>query len=53
MLNSDIRVFNYVYNNCRQMGNIFGFGAFEGFIMYGSLLSLGLVRFFETKKVKK
>lgn len=53
MFNLDVRVFNYVYNNCRQMGSVFGFGAFEGFIMYSSLVSLGIIRFLDAKKVKK
>jgi uncharacterized membrane protein YjgN (DUF898 family) len=54
MFDLDIRVFNYVYSNCRQIGTIFGYGAFEGFIMYSSLISIGLLKLLEAaKKLKK
>lgn len=54
MFSLDMRVFNYIYSNCRQIGNVFGYGAFEGFIMYSSLISIGLLKILETaKKLKK
>ncbi|OOM78706.1 hypothetical protein [Clostridium sp. BL-8] len=54
MFGLDMKVFNYIYSNCRQIGSIFGYGAFEGFIMYGGLISMGVLKFFEnTKKLKK
>lgn len=53
MFNLDIRAFNYIYSSCHQIGNIFGYGTFEGFIMYGSLISLGILKFLETPKKEK
>ena len=52
MLNLDVVTFGYIYNNCRQIGGIFGFGAFEGFIIYSSLFSLGIVRFLDFKNIR-
>ncbi len=54
MFSLDMKVFNYIYSNCRQIGNIFGYGAFEGFIMYSGLISIGLLKLLETaRKLKK
>lgn len=39
MFKLDILVFNWLYNNCLTLGEIFGFGALEGFLMYLLLLS--------------
>ncbi|WP_252219383.1 MULTISPECIES: hypothetical protein [unclassified Clostridium] len=39
MFDLDIRLFNYIYINCKSLGQAFGFGAFEGFILYtGTIL---------------
>lgn len=39
MFDLDIRLFNYIYTNCKSLGQAFGFGAFEGFILYtGTIL---------------
>ncbi len=38
MFDLDIRLFNYIYSNCKVLGNAFGFGAFEGFVLYSSTI---------------
>jgi hypothetical protein len=53
MFNLDMPVFNYIYNSCRQMGNVIGFGAYEGFIIYGCIISLGVIKFLDVKNAKK
>ena len=53
MFDLDIRVFNSIYYQCNQLGSLFGFGAFEGLVMYGSLILLAVIKVSEAKKVKK
>lgn len=53
MFNLDLKVFYYLYDNCRVLGSAFGFGAFEGFVMYASVITLAIVKVNEAKKVKK
>ena len=50
MLDFDIRIFNVIYEQCRSLGNIFCMGAFEGFVMYASLIALAIVKVGEKKK---
>lgn len=52
MFKLDLEVINIVYQQCRALGSIFNFGAFEGFIMYAGLITLGIMKITE-KKVKK
>lgn len=30
-----------IYNSCKTLGSIFGFGAFEGFIIYSGIIVYG------------
>jgi uncharacterized membrane protein YjgN (DUF898 family) len=53
MFNLDLKLFYYLYKNCRALGSAFGFGAFEGFIMYSSVIVLAVVKVLEAKKEKK
>lgn len=55
MFDLDIRLFNIIYHQCKILGSIFSMGAFEGFIMYVSVVALGIVKVQEArhKKVKK
>ncbi|MCI1478203.1 MAG: hypothetical protein LKH93_19755 [Clostridium beijerinckii] len=54
MFNLDIQLFNYLYNSCRLLGNAFNMGAFEGFVLYGSVMVLAVVKVTDSnfKKVK-
>ncbi len=38
MFDLDIRLFNCIYTNCKALGSAFGFGAFEGFILYTGII---------------
>lgn len=38
MFDLDIRLFSCVYTNCKELGNAFGFGAFEGFVLYAGTI---------------
>ncbi|WP_204226510.1 hypothetical protein [Clostridium botulinum] len=38
MFDLDIRLFNCIYTNCKALGSAFGFGAFEGFVLYGGTI---------------
>ena len=51
MFKLDIAVFDWVYNQCLMLGNIFGFGALEGLLMYLTLLSPIIIA--NRKKVTK
>lgn len=51
MFDLDIRLFNYIYTNCKQLGSAFGFGAFEGFVLYSSTI-LMIITTAISKKVK-
>lgn len=42
MFDLDLRLFYFIYNQCRSLGSAFGFGAFEGFIMYLSIIMLAV-----------
>lgn len=50
MFDFDIRIFNVVYEQCKSLGQVFCMGAFEGFVMYSSLLVLAIVKVGEKKK---
>ncbi|MBW6411839.1 hypothetical protein [Clostridium weizhouense] len=55
MFDLDIRLFNLIYTQCRTLGNAFNMGAFEGFVMYAGVVTLGITKVLESnnKKVKK
>ncbi|MCE5221648.1 MAG: hypothetical protein LLF98_10400 [Clostridium sp.] len=53
MFDLDIKLFSLLYSCCKSLGNIFGFGAFEGMIMYSSVILLGITEVTNSKKVKK
>lgn len=39
MFNSDITIFNFIYEHCYTLGKIFNLGALEGFIIYAGLIA--------------
>lgn len=51
MFDLDIRLFNYIYTNCKSLGQAFGFGAFEGFVLYSSTILMAITTAI-SKKVK-
>lgn len=55
MFNLDLQIFNFIYSNCKHLGGAFGYGAFEGFVLYGSITALAIVkvRDINSKKVHK
>ena len=38
MFNLDIQIFNFIYDHCSTLGNIFGIGAGGGLLMYISFI---------------
>lgn len=34
-------MFDIIYNACKMAGGVFGFGAFEGFIIYAGTITYG------------
>lgn len=52
MFNLDIGLFSFLYEHCKSLGNAFGFGAFEGLILYASVILL-TVTTVTNKKVKQ
>lgn len=38
MFDLDLRLFNCIYTSCKSLGQEFGFGAFEGFVLYSSTI---------------
>ncbi|WP_238899388.1 hypothetical protein [Clostridium sp. YIM B02500] len=55
MFNLDLQLFNFIYSNCKHLGGAFGYGAFEGFVLYGSVIALAIVKVTDInyKKVHK
>lgn len=51
MFNLDIALFNYLYNACKSLGGVFGYGAFEGLVAYAGIILLGFN--VATKKERK
>lgn len=52
MFNLDIKLFSFLYSYCKSLGNIFGYGAFEGLVMYAGVILLGVIKATE-KKINK
>lgn len=52
MFGLDKVIFYFVYKHCLRVGSSFGFGAFEGFIMYFMAISSGIIIYFE-KRTKR
>lgn len=50
LFRTDISIFNLVYQQCKGLGSIFCMGAFEGFVMYASIITLAIVKVGEHKK---
>ncbi|WP_416188157.1 hypothetical protein [Clostridium perfringens] len=46
-------MFDIIYNSCKTLGSVFGFGALEGFIIYGGIVVYGVLRATEGNKDKK
>ena len=44
MFNLDIQLFNFIYSSCKSLGNTFGYGAFEGLVMYTGIIMLGIIK---------
>ncbi|MBD7909723.1 MULTISPECIES: hypothetical protein [Clostridium] len=56
MFRLDLLVYNFIFNNCQALGNVFGFGAFEGFIIYAGVITVAVMKIFNDnikKDVKK
>lgn len=50
LFRTDVRIFNLVYEQCKCLGQVFCLGAFEGFVMYASIVALAIVKVGEHKK---
>lgn len=37
-------MFELIYNSCKTLGSVFGFGALEGFIIYSGIVSYGFLK---------
>lgn len=44
MFGLDKLVFGLIYNACTDLGAIFGLGPFEGFVLYGGILSSAAIK---------
>ncbi|WP_338894845.1 hypothetical protein [Clostridium perfringens] len=42
-----------IYNYCKMLGEVFGFGAFEGAVIYTGIISYGFLRALGGNKEKK
>lgn len=42
MFSLDFRLFNVIYEHCYKLGSSFGYGAFEGLVLYASVIMLGI-----------
>jgi hypothetical protein len=46
-------MFNFIYQNSLKLGHAIGFGALEGFILYASVIMLGITTVINKKGDKK
>lgn len=46
-------MFDIIYNSCKTLGSVFGFGAFEGFIIYAGVVTYGFLRVTGSNKENK
>ena len=46
-------MFSLIYEHCYQLGRSMGFGALEGFILYASVIALGITTVINKKGDKK
>ncbi|MDK0531121.1 hypothetical protein P6P36_01870 [Clostridium perfringens] len=46
-------MFDIIYNSCKTLGSVFGFGALEGFIIYGGIVVYGVLKSTGSNKDKK
>lgn len=46
-------MFGIIYNSCKTLGSVLGFGAFEGFIIYVGVVTYGFLRVTGSNKDKK
>ncbi|MDK0666947.1 hypothetical protein P5F12_03880 [Clostridium perfringens] len=42
-----------IYDSCKTLGEVFGFGALEGAIIYAGIISYGFLRAVGSNKEKK
>jgi hypothetical protein len=52
-MNLDVQLFNYFYQQCKSLGGVFGFGAFEGLVLYAGAAAWGIISLTNAKKVRK
>lgn len=43
MFNLDFIIFSLIYKQCLKLGLAFGYGAFEGFILYAGVIVGGIL----------
>ena len=54
MFDLDLALYAFLYRSCAKLGDVFGFGAWEGFIIYAGIITLAVLKGIEiSKKVKK
>lgn len=53
MFSLDLILFNLIYNKCLALGLIFGYGAFEGAVIYVGIIMAGITSVNNAKKVQK
>ncbi|HII4449370.1 TPA: hypothetical protein ACY4RW_001269 [Clostridium perfringens] len=46
-------MFDIIYNSCKTLGVAFGFGAFEGAIIYAGIVAYSILRATGSNKDKK
>lgn len=46
-------MFDFLYHHCYRLGSAFGFGAFEGFVLYLGTIALAITTVMDSKKAKK
>lgn len=53
MFDLDIRIFTFFYNKCYHLGRTFGFGAFEGMVLYAYIILLPITTAMDKKNKAK
>ena len=52
MFDLDIAIFEFIYNSCMRLGRAFGYGAFEGFIIYFIIVAGSTIAVIEKRRGK-
>lgn len=49
MFKLDLELCNFIYRNCKALGNTFGYGAAEGLVIYSGIITATIMKVINKK----